>query len=204
MSAVSLWRAPDPLLLASQSAIRKTLLDQAGLSPEIIVPDFDERDFERTHPLESHQRAQRLADEKALTVSRQHPKAWVIGADQTLECDGEIFSKPSDRHNAAQHLFRLQGRTHVLKSGVAVARDGALVFQAAPEARLAMRALTANEIEIYLDMAAPDCLRSVGAYQLEGLGQHLFERVEGRHSVILGLPMEDLIAFFRTQFCLAL
>ena len=124
MSDKSVWRAPDPLVLASKSAIRKTLLDQAGLSPEILVPDFDERQFERDHPLASHERAQRLADEKALAVSRHHPKAWVIGADQTLECGGEIFSKPVDRQNAAQQLSRLQGRTHILKSGTAVARGG--------------------------------------------------------------------------------
>lgn len=204
MSATSLWRAADPLVLASKSAIRKILLEQAGLSPEIIVPDFDERQFERDHPLAQHERAQRLADEKALAVSRAHLHAFVIGADQTLECDGEIFSKPADRKNAAEQLSRLQGRTHVLKSGVAVARGGEIVFRTAPEARLTMRALTAEQIETYLDHALPDCLHSVGAYQLEGLGQHLFERVEGRHSVILGLPVEDLLPFFRAQSCLAL
>ncbi len=204
MTVTSLWVATDPLILASKSQIRKTLLEQAGLRPQIHVPNFDERQFERDYVIAPDNRAQTLADQKALAESRLYPKAWVIGADQTLECEGEIFSKPVDRRNAAQQLSRLAGRTHVLKSGVAVARGGEIVFQAAPEARLTMRALSAKEIETYLDLALPDCLQSVGAYQLEGVGQHLFERVEGRHSVILGLAVEDLLPFFRVQSCLAL
>lgn len=203
MTRATLWIAPDPLILASKSAIRKTLLNNAGLYPEIFVPDFDERQFELDHPIVPADRAQRLADEKALIISREYPKAWVIGADQTLECDGEIFSKPKDRADAAQHLARLAGRTHVLKSGTAIARGGEIVFRVAPEARLSMRALTSHAIETYLDLAGPDCLHSVGAYQIEALGQHLFERVEGRHSVILGLPVEDLLGFLRSQPCLA-
>lgn len=147
MNGRSLWRACDPLILASKSEIRKTLLIDAGLSPDIIIPDFDERQFERDHGIAPESRAQILADQKALAVSRLYPKAWIIGADQTLECDGEIFSKPADRQNAAQQLSDLSGRTHVLKSGVAVARGGAIVFQTAPEARLTMRTLSANEIE---------------------------------------------------------
>jgi len=204
MSEKSAWRAADPLVLASKSAIRKTLLEHAGLSPQIIVSDFDERQFEQDQMFAPIDRAQALADQKALVVSRVYPSAWVIGADQTLECDSEIFSKPADRQVAAQQLSRLQGRTHVLKSGVAVARGGEIVFRTAPEARLSMRALTPQDIETYLDLALPDCLQSVGAYQLEGLGQHLFENIEGRHSVVLGLPVEDLLGFFRSQSCLAL
>lgn len=204
MSVRYLWCAADPLILASKSAIRKALLEQAGLNPEIIVPDFDERKFERDHVIVPEDRAQTLADQKALAVSRTQPNVWVIGADQTLECESEIFSKPADRKNAAQQLSRLQGRTHVLRSGIAVARGGEIVFRTASEARLTMRALSAKEIETYLDLALPDCLSSVGAYQLEGLGQHLFKHVEGRHSVILGLPVEDLLPFFRAQSCLAL
>jgi septum formation protein len=203
MTSISLWIANDPLILASKSAIRKTLLNDAGLYPDILVPDFDERQFERDHAIKQADRAQRLADEKALIISRQYPKAWVIGADQTLECDGEIFTKPKDRDNAAQQLLRLQGRTHILKSGMSIARGGEIIFHVAPEARLTMRALTAEAVEFYLDLAGPDCLHSVGAYQIEALGQHLFEYVEGRHSVILGLPVQDLLGFLRSQSCLA-
>ena len=202
--SVSVWIAPDPLILASKSAIRKTLLNHAGLYPDILVPEFDERQFERENLLQQDERAQKLADEKALIVSRLYPEAWVIGADQTLECEGEIFSKPVDRQNAAQQLSRLQGRTHILRSGVTVARGGEIVFRTAPEVRLTMRALTSHAIETYLDFAMPDCLHSVGVYQIEAIGQHLFDKIEGRHSVILGLPLEDLIGFFRSQSCLAL
>jgi septum formation protein len=204
MTYGAVWCASDSLVLASQSTIRKTLLVHAGFLPEIIVPDFDERQFERNHPLPRHSRAQSLADEKALIISRLYPSAWVIGADQTLECDGEVFSKPTDAQNAAQHLSRLQGRTHILKSAVSVARGGQILFQAAPEAKLTMRPLSDQQITIYLTLAMPDCLHSVGVYQLENLGQHLFEKVDGRHSVILGLPVEDLIGFFRSQSCLVL
>jgi septum formation protein len=204
MTSISIWSAVDPLMLASKSAIRKTLLENAGLQPLIHVPEFDEREFERTNPVADDLRAQMLADQKASLASRMMPNAWVIGADQTLQCDGDIFSKPTDVNNAKRQLQRLSGRWHELKSAVAIARGGEVLFRTAPIARLKMRVLTEAQIQTYLGFAAPECLYSVGAYQLEGLGQHLFDEVEGRHSVILGLPVEDLLSFFRSHSCLAL
>ena len=204
MSSGSIWSAADPLVLASKSSIRKTLLEQAGFAPIIHVPKFEEREFERSHPVAPNMRAQILADQKALLVSRIMPDAWVIGADQTLQCDNKIFSKPKNRDDAATQLQSLSGRWHELKSAVAVARGGEVLFRTAPIARLKMRVLTEAQIQTYLEFAAPECLYSVGAYQLEGLGQHLFDEVDGRHSVILGLPVEDLLPFFRSHFCLAL
>lgn len=204
MTAVSIWRATDPLVLASKSAIRKTLLQNAGFQPAIHVADFDEREFEKSNPVAFDLRAQSLADQKALLVSRVIPDAWVIGADQTLHCDDTTWSKPPDHHDAANQLRRLSGRWHELKSAVAIARRGEILFRSAPTARLKMRALTDIQIQTYLALAAPACLSSIGAYQLEGLGQHLFAKIEGRHSVILGLPMEDLLSFFRSHSCLAL
>ena len=127
------------------------------------------------------------------------PGRLVLGADQTLGLDDEILSKPATLSAAAAQLARLSGRTHVLHSAICLTRDNDVVFEAAPQARLTMRALTREFIARYCAAAGAAVLDSVGAYQLEGLGIHLFARVEGDHSTILGLPLVELLDFLRSQ-----
>ncbi|MBB5762580.1 nucleoside triphosphate pyrophosphatase [Methylorubrum rhodesianum] len=202
MNASLLWRAPAPLLLASASATRRDLLTGAGLPVETAPARIDERALEAEggdiSPVEL---ARRLARAKAQEVAARHPGRVVIGADQVLECEGRVFHKPADRAAAHDHLTRLQGRTHALHSAVAILRDGRaepFVAQDFVEtARLAMRPLDAAAIDTYLRLAGPAVTTSVGAYQLEGLGIHLFERVEGDHSTVLGLPLTPLLARLR-------
>jgi septum formation protein len=112
--------------------------------------------------------------------------------------------KPHDRTAAREQLTTLSGRTHMLHSAVAIAKDDAIVACFVGEAGLTMRPLTLETIERYLDLAGETALQSVGAYQLEGLGIHLFESVEGDHSTILGLPLLPLLAALRDLNCLAL
>ena len=140
-----------------------------------------------------------LARAKALSVSSRQPGKYVIGADQTLALGGRLFSKPTGRAQAAEQLRALAGRSHELHSAVAVVRDGKILFEAVAIAGMTMRRLGDAEIDVYLDQAGEAVTSSVGAYQLEGLGVHLFERIEGDYFTILGLPLLPLLAFLRSE-----
>ncbi|QFU14963.1 Maf family protein [Microvirga thermotolerans] len=194
------WIADQPLLLASTSRTRLTILVGAGLPVETQSPGVDERAVEaaaRAEALAPPQLARRLAAEKALAVSRRHPGRLVLGADQVLDCEGTVLHKPSGREAAKEHLSRLSGRTHALHSAVALARDGAVTESFVDSACLTMRPLDGPALDRYLDLAGPEAFLSVGAYRLEGLGIHLFEKVEGDHFTILGLPLIPLLAVLR-------
>jgi len=200
-----LWRGAAPLLLASTSATRRSLLESAGLRVETEASGIDERAIEQAADAgDAGGIARRLAAEKAVAVSRRHPDRIVIGADQTLACEGRLFHKPADRAAAKAQLAALAGRTHMLHSAFAVAQHGVIVRNGAAEARMTLRALSQEAIERYLDLAGDAALQSIGAYQVEGLGIHLFERIEGDHSTILGLPLPPLLAILREMKLLAL
>jgi septum formation protein len=202
---MTIWRGNDPVILASQSRARQMLLGNAGISFEAVPADIDERAVQKNSGLTSPgEIAGLLAREKALLVSAKNPGRHVIGADQTLALGERLFSKPSGRAQAAEQLRLLAGNSHTLHSAVAVARDGKIVFSDVSIARMTMRQLSENEIAGYLDAAGEAVTTSVGAYQLEGLGVHLFERIEGDHFTILGLPLLPLLAFLRRERLLAI
>lgn len=203
----ALWTHSENLLLASTSATRLTLLVSAGLPVETQNSGIDERAVEEAavqERLDAPALAGRLAAEKALAVSRRHPDRVVLGADQVLDCEGEVFHKPADREEARAHLMTLSGRRHALHSAGSLAIGGQVVERFLDSAHLTMRPLTGEAVDLYLDLAGPDVLKSVGVYQLEGFGVHLFETVEGDHSTILGLPLLPLLASLRRLGCLAL
>ena len=197
---MTLWRGKDTLILASQSRARQMLLAGAGIAFEAIPADIDERAVQEASGLTTPgDIALLLAREIALFVSSRRPGKYVIGADQTLALASRLFSKPAGRAQAAEQLHALAGRTHELHSAVAVARDGKILFSDVAIARMTMRAMDQAGIDAYLDTAAEAVTSSVGAYQLEGLGVHLFERIEGDHFTILGLPLLPLLAFLRSE-----
>ena len=201
---MTLWRGEDPLILASRSRARQTLLANAGIGFEAVAADIDERAVQQASSLSSAPDiAALLAREKALFVSLRRPGRFVVGADQTLALGARLFSKPAGRAEAAEQLRALAGNSHELHSGVAVARDGKILFESADIARMTMRRLSEAEIEAYLNEAGETVTTSVGAYQLEGLGIHLFERIEGDHFTILGIPLLPLLAFLRSERLLA-
>jgi septum formation protein len=201
---MTIWRDKHPLILASQSSARQALLKGAGLAFEAMPADIDEREIQRASGLVTPGAiASLLAAQKALFVSSRQPGRVVVGADQTLALAQRLFSKPAGRAQAAEQLRALAGNSHELHSAVAVARDGRLVFETVSVARMTMRRLTAAEIQAYLDEAGEAVTSSVGAYQLEGPGVHLFERIEGDHFTILGLPLLPLLAFLRSERLLA-
>jgi septum formation protein len=197
---MTLWRGKNPLILASQSRARQTLLANAGISFEAVPAGIDERTIQQASNLAApNDIAALLAREKSLSVSAQRPDRFVVGADQTLALESRLFSKPASRDQAAEQLRALAGGTHELHSAVAVARDGKILFAEVTSARMTMRRLNEAEIKAYLDEAGEAVASSVGAYQLEGLGIHLFERIEGDHFTILGLPLLPLLAFLRSE-----
>jgi septum formation protein len=197
---MTLWRGKDTLILASQSRARQMLLAGAGIAFEAVPADIDERAVQAASGLTTPgDIAALLAREKALFVSSRRPGKYVIGADQTLALANRLFSKPAGRAQAAEQLHALAGRTHELHSAVAVARDGKILFSDVAIARMTMRAMDQDGIDAYLDTAGEAVTSSVGAYQLEGLGVHLFERIEGDHFTILGLPLLPLLAFLRSE-----
>jgi septum formation protein len=197
---MTLWRGKDPLVLASQSRARQTLLANAGIAFEAVAADIDERAIQQASGLVAPgDIAALLAREKAVAVSLLRPGQFVVGADQTLARGIRLFSKPAGRAQAAEQLHALAGGSHELHSAVAVARDGKIIFEAIATAEMTMRPLGEAEIDVYLDLAGEAVTSSVGAYQLEGLGVHLFERIAGDHFTILGLPLLPLLEFLRSQ-----
>lgn len=202
----ALWREPAALALASKSAIRVAILASAGLPVEARPSSVDERAVEASltgDGASPRSVAGALAAAKAIDVSTRAQGRIVVGADQTLALDGERFTKPVDHAAGRERLARLSGRTHSLASGVVVARDGHVLWSAVDEARLTMRPLSEGFIESYLDAAGDGVLTSVGGYQFEGVGAHLFERVEGDFRTILGLPLLPLLAALRRIGALA-
>jgi septum formation protein len=196
---MNLWRA-EPLILASKSSVRRILLEAAGIEVEIEPARIDERAIEATKAASASAQdvALLLAREKALDVAGRKSKSTVLGADQTLALGGRRFSKPASAEAAREQLKALAGNTHELHSAVAVARGGNILFETVATARLTMRPLSETFLDAYLAAAGDRVSSSVGAYQLEGLGVHLFERIEGDHFTILGLPLLPLLAYFRS------
>ena len=205
-SSLRLWLGPR-LVLASKSAGRAALLSSAGLSFDIDPARVDERQIEEEFLRaggEPSALAGRLAKAKALEVSARNPSALCLGADQTLILGDRVLHKPPNAAVANGHLEALAGRTHRLVSAFCFARDGEALVEEVDEASLTMRPLDERAIETYLALVGDAALASVGAYQIEALGAHLFEKIEGDHSTIVGLPLLKVLAWLRRQGYLAL
>ena len=191
--------------LASKSAARAQLLAGAGVAFETVGSGVDE-DAAKARLLAEdagpRDIAQALAETKALVVSTRRP-GLVIGADQTLDLDGSLYDKVSTLAEARHRLERLRGRLHQLHSGVAVARNGEVIWRETHSASLAMRPFSDVFLDGYLARNGQAALSSVGCYQLEGEGLQLFERVDGDYFTILGLPMLGLLALLRREGVLA-
>jgi len=196
----SLWRAPLPLLLASTSSARRRVLEAAAVPVESEAAGIDEREVETqsglTDPVAV---ATLLARSKAMAVAARRQNRLVLGADQTLALGDRRFSKPADRAAAAVQLRALSGTAHHLHSAICVVCDGRVAFEHCGTAKLTMRPLSEEMIDAYLTAAGTAALASVGAYQIEGIGIHLFERIEGDHFTILGLPLLPLLAYLRRE-----
>lgn len=190
------------IVLASSSTTRQRMLDSAGVVFEAVPARVDEEEIRQSLQAEGaggDVLADVLAERKAAYVSRHRPDALVIGADQILECEGEIFNKPRDRNSAQQHLSHLRGRDHDLISCVCVVRDGQRLWHHLDRAHLRMRDFSDEFLGRYLDTMGATVLEGPGAYRIEGLGAQLFSRITGDYFTILGLPLLPLLDYLRVQ-----
>jgi septum formation protein len=200
---MALWRADKPLVLASKSGSRRALLEAAGILIEICPADIDERAVENAAGRSgAGDVAKLLARAKAQAVSAAMPGRLVLGADQTLVFGAKRFDKPESLDAARAQLRALAGKTHELHSAIAFVRDGAVLSDYVQVARMTMRAFSDGFLDAYIEAAGPAVMASVGAYQVESLGIHLFERFDADHSTILGLPLLPALDFLRAEGCL--
>jgi len=186
------------LILASNSQIRRLMLEQAGVEFAVRPPEFDEDSVKRESGGDGEKLARRLAEGKAESIAAAD-KDWVIGSDSTVSVDGARYSKPRDREEAAKHLRAFSGRTMLLSSAVALANQGRVDWAHAETARLHVRDLSESFIQSYLDQEWPEVGYCVGVFRMEGRGVNLFDRVEGSHFTILGMPLLELLAALRSR-----
>jgi septum formation protein len=201
---MGLWVADEPLVLASRSESRRAVLAGAAIPVEVLPADIDERTIEaQAGARPPGEIALMLARAKACAVTAKRPGRLVLGADQTLALGSRLFSKPVDVAAARDQLKSLRGRTHELHSAVVLARDGAVLFEQCEIAGLTMRDFSDLFLDAYIEAAGPAVTASVGGYQVESVGIQLFERIDGDHFTILGLPLLQLLHYLRREGWLA-
>ena len=191
----------ETLELASASPSRRMLMENAGLKFQAVAAQIDERAVEREiehRALGPDELALELACSKALEVSGRFPQALIIGCDQTMSLGQQVFHKPADRAEARANLLLLRGRTHRLNSGVVLVRGGHEIWRHLSTADLSMREFSDAFLEDYLVRCGDDVMKSVGCYQLEGIGIQLFNSISGDYFTILGLPLLPLLEQLRT------
>ena len=187
------------LVLASSSPFRRMLLENAGLTFEARAASIDERGIEAAQDDATPDAvALVLAKAKALDVAQHFEDALVIGSDQTMSLGTRVYHKPKTRNEAKETLLSLSGQTHRLNSAIAIAQDRTMIWEHVSHAELTVRPLTEAFVDRYLDRVGDKVFSSVGAYQLEGEGIHLFEDIKGDYFTILGLPMLPLLHQLRS------
>lgn len=186
------------LVLASSSAIRRAMLDGAGVNYEAIPSRVDESAI-KAELGAADEIAGELASAKAVDVSARRPGDWVIGSDSVVDVEGRLFDKPASREDAADHLRSFSGKSMILTSAVALARHGEIAWCSVDSAMLHVRALSEQFIEAYLAAEWPEVGYCVGVFRLEGRGVQLFERIDGNYFTILGMPLLPLLGALRER-----
>jgi septum formation protein len=186
------------LILASESASRKAMLDAAGVVYTARAAGVDETALKRDLPGVCGQDiAMVLAEAKALAVSVAAPGALVLGGDSLVDVAGRLFDKPVGRDQAAEHLTFFSGKTMMLSSAAVLARDGHVVWRTVETAKLRVRTLSAGFIDSYLHNEWPQVAGCVGVFRIEALGVNLFESIEGSHFTVLGMPLLAILGALR-------
>ncbi|MEM9784139.1 MAG: Maf family protein [Pseudomonadota bacterium] len=191
-----------PVVLASASAIRATMLRNAGIRVETMPARVDEHAIKasmRAEHAPPRDQADTLAELKAIRISIRSPGRLVIGADQVLAFDGGVIDKPADHAEARDQLERLSGEQHDLLSAAVIALDGEAIWRHVGRARLAMRRLSPGFIDRYLAAMGPRVLDTVGGYMLEAEGAQLFSRIDGDYFTVLGLPLLPVLGYLRDR-----
>ncbi len=186
------------LVLASQSASRKAMLEAAGVAFEAVPADIDEGMLkQRMGPGDPAALALALAAAKAQAVAVERFGDLVLGSDSLVEVDGRLFDKPRTRDEAAEHLRAFSGRTMMLHSAAVIARDDVALWRHGEVARLRVRALSDAAIARYLALEWPAVKACVGVFRIEARGVQLFDSIEGSHFTVLGMPLLAVLAALR-------
>jgi septum formation protein len=196
----ALQKTEPALILASASTARKAVLEAAGLRFQAMAAAVDEASIKESAMAEgfpASDAALLLAEAKARRIAARHPEALVIGCDQILTLGDRWFDKPESPAEARAHLQALRGQTHHLVTAVLLWRNGQRIWQHVATPRLTMRPFSDAFLDAYLALEGETVTTTVGAYRLEGPGIHLFDRVDGEHAAILGLPLLPLLGFLR-------
>lgn len=190
------------LILASQSKIRRHILENAGVKFEAIASNVDEEMAKialRETDLKPSEQAHELAKLKAQKLSNRFPDAYIIACDQMLALDGEVFDKATDMVEARARLTHFRGKTHYLQNAMVIYKGGEFIWRYDCAPKLKMRAFSDDFLDNYLEQTGDKILSSVGCYQLEGLGVQLFDEISGDYFAILGLPLLPLLTFLRNH-----
>lgn len=186
------------LILASRSAARRSILSGAGVAFSTRDAGVDEEALKQELSTATPDvLAIELSCAKALAVSRLEPRAWVLGADQTLAFEGGLISKAQSLEAARARLCQMRGKSHHLHSGAALAHDGRIVWSGCDTVTLRMRDFSDSFLDGYIASEGTEILACVGSYRLEGMGSQLFESVEGDYFTVLGLPLWTVLGELR-------
>ena len=192
---------PHNIILASTSKGRAKVCKDAGLVlTDCVDAGVDEAKVKKAMASENSKHiALELSKRKAIAISEEKPDSYVIGADQTLSLSGQKFDKPNTSQGVKNHITAFSGKTHILHSGICVAKGGAVLWADVFDARMQMRPLSDTFINAYVSACGDRVASCVGGYHFEGLGAQLFEKIEGDYFTILGLPLLPLLSFLREQ-----
>ena len=192
----------NKIILASQSQIRKKILEENGFKISTEISLVDEEEIKRS--MQANKAScvaisKSLAEHKANRISSKFPQSFVLGADQVLDLEGECISKPKNTEEANITLKKLNGKTHKLHSAVCVSKNGSMVWHHHETSTLQMKRLTEDEITNYLNLMSLETMKQYGVYQIESHGKNHFEKIDGDLNSILGMPVAAVIDYFKQQ-----
>ena len=188
------------IILASNSKIRKKILDENSLESEVFPSNVDEDSAKKSMLKENitpEQISKNLAELKANKISSKFSENIVIGADSVIDLNGELISKPNSRLEALQILKKLNGKKHYLISSVCISRNGSMIWNYTDKATLTMKNFKEEELKKYLSKISDELLYAYNVYQIEGEGRNLFSKIEGDENTIMGLPISKIKDYLR-------
>ena len=192
------------IILASNSKVRKKILDENQIECEVFPSNIDEESVKKSLLRDNTSPeiiSKNLAELKANKISLKFNNEIVLGADSVIDINNELISKPRDREEALEILRKLNGKTHYLISSVCISKDGSMIWNYTDKAALTMKDLTEKQLKEYLSKISDEALYSYNVYQIEGEGKSLFSKIEGDENTIMGLPIKKIKEYIKNLQC---